>query len=160
MLIKKHSSFENISGGVTLIELLVVLAIASILLALGAGLFSTLTKSTNLDKDVAGILSQIERARNDAINSVGYSEHGVRFASTTATRFSGTSYSAGNVEAVYTLGGSALIQSVTLSNSSDSLYFNKITGKSSASGTITIILTDGSSTKTIRIYGTGFAEVQ
>lgn len=146
--------------GISLIEILFTIAIAGILIAVSVSVFSNLSNSKSLERDAQNVLSMMEKARTMSINSIGGVEHGVQVASTTAKVFSGTLFQSGNVEATYSIPAVDVISAIHLSNGTTTLYFAKLTGNASATGTISISRASGGSTKTIIIYGTGISEIQ
>lgn len=151
---------RNFSKGISLIELLMVIAIAGILISVSISVFSSLSNSQSLDRDVANVLSYIEKARAEAINSEDGVEHGVQFASSTIKVFSGTNFLSANVESTYNIPFASQISVINLSNSTTTLYFAKLTGNASATGSITISRISGGASKTIVIYATGITEIQ
>lgn len=173
--IKHKDNFEQERGMVkvlgqkafTLPEILVAIAVMAILSAIGIATFSSVLRYQSVEKDTDIVLSYVKKSRDLTINSVGNVEHGVHFASSSVSVFTGTTYSSGAETSVYVLNPRVLITSVSLSSGASSLYFNKITGEPSATGTITLSLSDdagtsssSSTTKRIMIYGTGLAEIQ
>ncbi len=144
--------------GISLIEVLIGISIMMIIGATSVVVFSRLSNATSLDRDANIVLSYVSRARTESIDSVSSLTHGIKFASTSVKVFSGTVLTTSNVEATYALLGSTRISSVSLSNATSSLYFNKLTGSPSATGTVTVSF--GSEAKTIRIYATGIAEIE
>ena len=145
--------------GFTVFEIAVAVAIGVFIGMTAVATFSGLSNSKSLDRDAVNVLSYIEKARGKAIDSVGGVEHGVKFASSYVKVFSGTSYITTNTEATYAVPVASLISSISLSNATTTLYFSKLTGNASATGTITISRGAGGS-KTIKIYATGLAEIQ
>lgn len=144
--------------GVTLIELLVVIAVTFVLTSISVSVFSGLSNSTSLDRDANIVLSYVSKARTKAIDSVNSLAHGVSFSSTGVKVFEGTTFTPESTEETYTLRSAVTISGINLSDASNSLYFNKLTGNPSATGNIVVSL--GSESKTIVIYATGIAEIQ
>lgn len=145
--------------GISVIEILVVVAILGILTAISTGLFTSLANSQSLDKETETIVSFINKARNNAINSLELTQHGVIFASSTVRVFYGTNPATAPTSTTYNVSSKDKIWNVTFGNGQSYLYFNKLTGKPNTSGTLQVRHSDNTS-KTIRIYATGFVEVQ
>jgi Tfp pilus assembly protein FimT len=143
--------------GFTAVELIISIFILIILLKVTVSVFASLSNSQSLDRDAQSVLSVIEKARTMAINSVGGSEHGVKFSAQKVEIFEGTDASAGAIEATYDLPAKSKI---TIVGGLTSLYFAKLTGNASANGTVKVEATSGGLSKTIIIYGTGISEIQ
>ncbi len=141
--------------GVTFPELIISVAIIAIISALGIGVFSSLSNRESLDADVTKIISSFEKARALAIQGDGASAHGVIVASSTVIVFQGTTISSSNREAVYNL-SKGIVSGLSFTNATTSLYFNTLTGKPSATGTITVSF--GGQNKTITVFASGLVE--
>lgn len=146
--------------GFTLIEILIVIGIGLILLSLSLTVFVDSINYHAAEKDADSVLSYIDKARNTAMNSNDFSEYGVRFASTSISIFQGTTFSTASTTMVYNLSSRVNIFNIALSNGINDLYFNKLTGKPNATGTITFKSVSGSTTKSLIIYSTGLSEIQ
>lgn len=145
--------------GISVIEVLLTIAILGILTSISVGIFSSLANSQSLDKETEIIISYINKARNNSINSLDFMAHGVSFASSTVTVFYGTNPQTAPTSTVYTLSPRETIWNVAFSNSQSYLYFNKLTGKPNTTGTLKVKHASGVE-KVITIYATGFVEVQ
>jgi prepilin-type N-terminal cleavage/methylation domain-containing protein len=143
--------------GITLIEILLVLAIVAILIAVTLPQFSKMREQQNLKNAVADVVSVLNRARSQTLASVDSSEYGVHFESGHAIIFKGTVYSAGSADNETTdILSPVSISNVTLNGTSGStgeLYFSRLYGEPSKSGTITI--SSSSFSKTVTISATG-----
>lgn len=146
--------------GISIIEILVSIAIMGILGSISVSVFSGLANSISLDKDASNIVSYINKARTESINSVNSLEHGVLFAAKKVTVFKSTIYSVANTETSYDISGKSSITAITLTGGATSLYFDKLTGAASKTGTITVTSAGGTKTKTITIYATGIIDIQ
>ncbi len=142
--------------GFTLIETLAVLFILAILSTIVFYSFSNFESGQILGKETNSVLSYLERARSESLSSLNSSPYGIYFNATSTTIFMGASYSAGSSpNEVYTLNPSVTISSISLTGGVQQLYFNQVTGIPSATGTITLSLSEATSTKTVTIYETG-----
>lgn len=150
---------KYLKKGFTIFELLIVIAISSVFVYISISVFSKLSNAESLDKEASNVISYIDKAKNDSVNSLNFEEHGVKFASSTVTIFYGKNYSGSATSSVYTLAGQDTISNVSFLNASTTIYFNKLTGEPSSTGTITISRTDGTQ-KVIAIYATGYIEIQ
>lgn len=146
--------------GITVLEVLMSIAIMGILGAMSVSVFSGLANSISLDKDASNIVSYIDKARTEAINSIDSVEHGVFFETKKVTIFRTTTYSVANAESYYDVSNKSNITSISLTGGATSLYFNKLTGAASKTGSIVVTSADGSKTKTITIYATGVIDIQ
>lgn len=148
--------------GFTLMEIVVVVAISTLLLGISLSAFTGVVNRQTIEKDTENVYAMLQKARNLAIDGVDGSQYGVRFASTTITLFKGTGYSATNpTNQVTSLGAKTEVSWINLTSGTSTIYFSKINGKPSATGTIEIILKSNSTIKeVITIHGSGLSEVQ
>ena len=141
--------------GFTTLELIIVIAILFILGGISIIGMSRISSKSYLSSDVEIVKSALLKARTMSINGVGGIEHGIYLASTSVTLFKGINIVGDETDSVYNLNHST-ISSVSFSNATTSLYFNKITGIPSASGSL--ILSGENSSTTITIYASGISE--
>lgn len=148
--------------GYSLIEVLVVIGLLTLFAGLTVSTFVSFSNYQSIDKDIDVIVSYIDKARNQTINAKDDDQYGIKFASTTVTLFRGTSYIAGSsTNQVYTVSNKVSLSSLQLTGGVTSFYFLPISGKPSATGTISYTLTNSASTtKTITVYGSGLIEAQ
>ena len=87
---------ERSLTGFTLIEILVLIAIMGTLI--GMGLFFTLDayRGSLFRSEVSVVVNLLQKARNQAINNIGQSPHGVRFESDEYVLFHRDSYGSGD----------------------------------------------------------------
>jgi prepilin-type N-terminal cleavage/methylation domain-containing protein len=143
--------------GITALEILMVLAVVGILLAIVLPQFSKIKENQILKSTVGDVLSTISKARSQTLASLNSSEYGVHFQSDQVIIFKGTSYSAGaSTNVVTSVSAPVSISNVTfggVSGVSGDVYFSRIFGAPSATGTITI--SSPTYSKTITISSTG-----
>jgi prepilin-type N-terminal cleavage/methylation domain-containing protein len=147
--------------GFTLVEMLVVLAIIAILLLIATPQFNKFRQAEVLNAASRDVLSSLEKARSNTLSSVNSSEYGVHFQSDQVIIFKGLTYSVGAVtnESI-SISEPASITNVTLggvSGSTGNVYFNRLYGAPSTTGTVTI--STSSLSKTITISATGAASM-
>lgn len=147
--------------GISAIELLIVLGIIVILAAIIIPQFGSTRQNQLLKSATIDILSTLDKARSQTLASVNSSEYGVHFQSDRVIIFTGTTYSsgAGSNETINII-APASITNVTfggVSSSSGDIYFNRISGAPSTTGTITV--SNNAQTKTITISATGAASL-
>lgn len=146
--------------GFTLAELMIVIGIMVVLAGLSAFVFVDFSNYQSLDNDSYSALSYVQKARSLASNSYNFSEYGVKVSSTSLSVFQGKTYSVASTTLIFNLSSKVVISSINLSNGSTEFYFNKITGKPNATGTITFKLNSSTTTKSIIINSTGLPEIQ
>ncbi len=140
--------------GITLIEILIVLAVIAILIAVVVPQFSRMRENQTIKNAVVDVISTISRARSSTLASIDSSEYGVHFESNQVIIFKGTSYSAVDPEnETIDITSPASISAITLSGGSTDLYFSRLTGAPSKTGTITISSTNFSKIVTISATG-------
>lgn len=147
--------------GVTIIELLVVLAVLGIIISVVIPQFSKTRENQVLKSGVQDILSSIDKARSQTLASLNSSEYGVYFEPDQIVIFKSNAF---NPDAedneIINIVTPANISNVTLnlvSGTTGEIYFNRLSGSPSKTGTITISTTNYS--KIITISATGVASV-
>ncbi len=143
--------------GYSILEILLAVAIVGIILVIATYSFSGLKNSQAMKNATGDISSATDKARSEAFASVASSEYGVHFQSNKVVIFKGTAYNASSsTNETINISSPASITNVTLngvSGTSGDVYFNKLTGTPSKTGTVTV--TVSSTTKTITISATG-----
>ena len=141
--------------GFTTLELIIAISILFILGGISIFGMSNISKKSYLSSDVETVKSAFLKARTMSINGVDGIEHGIYLSSTSVTVFKGINIIGATTDSVYNL-KHGVISSVSFSNTTTSLYFNKITGSPSASGSL--VLSGENSSTTIKIYASGISE--
>lgn len=159
---RRESRLKPLARGFSLIELLIVCSITGILVSMSISTFVNVSNNQSLEKDVNYVVSLIEKARTQTINAKSNSRYGVQFSSSTVTLFQGTTYNAASSSnSVFALSSKVEIASISLTGGTKQAAFEFITGKSSATGTVTFWLKqDHSASSTVVLYKSGFAEIQ
>jgi prepilin-type N-terminal cleavage/methylation domain-containing protein len=144
--------------GVTLLEIMIVLAIVVILIAVVVPQFSRMRENQVIKNAVADVVSTLSRARSSTLASIDSSEYGVHFQSDQVIIFKGTAYSPGDTDnEIINITSPASISNVTLggvSATSGDVYFSRLSGAPSDTGTVTISSTNFSKIITISATGT------
>jgi Tfp pilus assembly protein FimT len=147
--------------GVSALELITVISITLILIIIVFSKFSSVREGQVIKSAVEGVLSSIDRARGETLSSLNSSEYGVHFQSDKVIIFKGKVFSAGDsLNESIDLTTPASITNVTfggVSGTSGDVYFNRLSGMPSTTGTISI--NTGSYSKIITISATGSASV-
>ncbi len=144
--------------GFTVIEVLVSLSILVILFGISLGVFYAQRKAANIENDAQNVLTQLQKARNQTLSSVNNSSFGVRFTASSSALFEGTTYSQAGT--LFTFPFSSNV-TTSLTGGVTQVYFERLTGEPSATGTITFQSNAGTTTpQTIIIRATGLAEIQ
>jgi Tfp pilus assembly protein FimT len=142
--------------GITVAELLVIIAAIGLLALIVLPQFSKTRELQTLKDGVQNILSSIDKARGETLSSLNSSSYGVHFQSDKVIIFKGTVFSANdaNNETV-SFTSPASISNIALGTGVSDIYFNRLSGAPSHSGTVTISTTSYS--KIITIWATGVA---
>lgn len=150
---------NKFNTGFTLIELLVIIAILGFLSTIIIGTFIDFRKSHALEKDTELIVEVLRQARNQTISSKNASLYGVHFGTSAITLFTGSAYNASSPSnQVYPLNGTDSIVTISLLGGGNSIVFQRLSGETSQSGTITISSPSTGKTKVVTIYKTGVVE--
>jgi len=120
--------------------------------------FSKSRENQVLKNGVADILSSVNKARGNTLASLNSSEYGIHFQIDRVVIFKGTSFSSedSNNE-IINITTPANISDITLLGGVSDIYFHRLTGAPSTTGTITI--STGSYSKVITILATGVVSV-
>lgn len=140
--------------GITMIELIIVVSIIVILISITLPRFSEMRSIEVLKTATADVLSSVEKAHSESISSVDSSEYGVHFETNNVIIFKGTAYtiSAADNETIPVI-SPATISSISLTGGVVDIYFDRLTGASSATGTVTV--SNGSNSKILTISTAG-----
>ncbi len=125
--------------GFSLIELTIVIGIVAAISTIAIISFSSITKRANLNGNAQNIITTLNTARSKTISSDGASQWGVHFEIDKYALFKGVIYNAGDPNTkIYTLPSSLEISIIALNGGGADAIFDRITGKTSNYGTITI----------------------
>jgi len=159
---KKVSKSHTVKSGFSLMEVVVVTALLALILGVSIKTFSSIIAKQRVEKDTEEAYSLINRARNLTITGSENSEYGVYFATTTIVMFKGKTYNAGaqNNE-VYVFRNNSTVSLISLTGGVNYLYFAKVSGRPSATGTLEVMSANQSTLKeVITIYASGLSEIQ
>ncbi|MDE2399437.1 MAG: prepilin-type N-terminal cleavage/methylation domain-containing protein [Patescibacteria group bacterium] len=147
--------------GLSIIEIIVAVAILGIIFLVVIPQFSKIRDNQVIKSAVQDTLSAIDKARTETLSSLNSSEYGVHFQSDQVIIFKGKVFSAGDANnEIFGITAPASITNVTFggtSGVSGDIYFNRLSGAPSTTGTITI--SNNSFSKIITISATGVASV-
>ncbi|OHA01742.1 MAG: hypothetical protein A3C11_00080 [Candidatus Sungbacteria bacterium RIFCSPHIGHO2_02_FULL_49_12] len=124
--------------GFTLIEILTTLAALAIIVSIVYGAFSSFRTFTAVDEAASEILSTLRLAQSKTLASVSNAQYGVRILSDRLTVFRGATYS--DVSAIETvfLRPIITVADVTLAGGGTDIVFDRLTGRTSMTGTIRV----------------------
>ncbi len=144
--------------GVSLIEIIIVIAVLAIIAALSMTALKGTLNAEALDKDTEAVISMLREARGNTISSQGGTQYGVYFSMTEAVLFTGATYDAAtstNRSAAFS-GRTDIVTAIT---GGSTVVFQRLTGQTAHSGTITVRLkSDLTKTKVVIVYPTGLIE--
>jgi Tfp pilus assembly protein FimT len=148
----------NFSSGFTLLETAIILSITVLLVIMIIPSFKNVGGSEALDTATMSVIAVLNEAKSQAVSSKGASDpsvqYGVRILNNKLISFKNT-YGTENKETTI----SNLVTISTSTGIGTDIFFNNVSGYTSASGTITVtVLNDTSKNTTIRIYNTGAVE--
>lgn len=144
--------------GFSIIEILVVLALMTVLISITLVAFVSSRKNESLKSDTETVVQILQQARSQTISSKNASSYGVNFATSSLTLFPGTTYSSSNSANLVTALTKNTTISTTLPGGTSALVFNRITGEINQSSTVTIVVSNDTSSTTIKVYKTGIIE--
>lgn len=140
--------------GFTLIEILVVIAIIGILATISSLSFSSFRERQIIQSSTEEVLTVFSKARNQTLSSLNSLNYGVHVSSGAVTLFSGGSYVSGTSSNEVIVLDSSVSISSNLSGGVTDVVFDKLTGATSQSGTLTLSTSSGLQ-KIITITATG-----
>ena len=142
-----------------MLEVLVVVAIMGILATFIVIAYSKFNSMQALDKNTALVSSVLNQARSLTLSSKGNTQYGVHFDTDGIVLFAGSSYVAGNPDNNSIALGSAVAVSVSLLGGENDVIFERLTGKTGQSGSVTLsLISDPTSVKSLTIFGTGIIQ--
>lgn len=137
-------------------ELLIVIAVMTVILSISFYFFSGVGKNDALEKDVAGLTSFIRDARLLSVTSKNSSAFGIHLENNRAVLFEGNVYVAGGPnEKIIEFSKYIYMSAHALNTAGSDIVFERLTGSTSDFGTVTLSLTDDSTSSTITILRTG-----
>ncbi|MEK7596655.1 MAG: prepilin-type N-terminal cleavage/methylation domain-containing protein [Patescibacteria group bacterium] len=141
----------------TLMEVLVVLAITTIIATISVASFAEFSKREALDASATAIVAGLRDARAETLASVGGLQYGIAVSPDKFIFFQGTTYdSLATTNKIFNFS-----PYVRASSSISTVVFQRLTGNSTASGTIDVyLISDPTVKRTISIGGTGFVNIQ
>ncbi len=148
--------FTVYTKGFTLIEVLIVLILSILISSIVYTSFSSLQDRQILDAEVDQVVSYIQKARIDSLNSKGGDSHGIIFGTSTITVIE---VSGATTTHVYTLNNRVVLATSTLGTTT--LTFARISGLPSVTGTTTYTYSVGGKVKgtsTVVINGLGVTD--
>ncbi len=153
-------SIFNFQKGLSLIEILLVIAIATLLTGFVALSLGKVNASEALDKNADLVISVLNEARSMTLSSVGDTRYGVHFDANQAVLFQGASYnSAASTNVPTQINALVTIQNISLAGGGSNVIFDRLTGKTSYTGSIQVALKSATTTyKTITIASTGVVD--
>jgi prepilin-type N-terminal cleavage/methylation domain-containing protein len=145
--------------GFTVLEIIIVITLMTLLMTFVVMSFKKFNSQQALNKATGVVVTVLNQARTLTLASKGNSQYGVHIDPTRIVLFTGASYSAANSSNIPITPNSLVSLSYSLSGGGNNVIFQRLTGKTTQSGTITLtLIADASSTKSITIYGTGVVQ--
>mgnify|MGYP001594673516 CR=1 FL=1 len=142
-------------------EILIVVSVLGILFLITLPQFSKIKENQVLKNTTGDIISTLHDAQSKTLASLSSSSYGVYFQSDKIITFKGTVFSVGDVNnKTINIISPASISNVTLggvSSSTGDVYFERLSGVPSKTGTITISMPSAS--KIVTISATGAVSV-
>lgn len=145
--------------GFTAVEILIGLAVVLVIFSIALGPLKSFRDNQILASDTENVLSLLKEARSQTVFSKNSSQYGVRFEPGRAVLFPGTIFSEPNANnKELPLHNGLTISNWSLNGGGQEVVFERLTGKTSQFGSVTISLKNNpAKVKIINIGETGIA---
>lgn len=152
-----HHQNYKLASGFTLLEVIIVVGILSLLSVAGFLSLRQSVERINLDTTSHDILTTLQLARTRTLSSQDQTVYGVHFETTQYVLFKGSSYSPSSTDnEPRTLPTGVEIHNVNLAGASNEVIFERLTGSTSQTGTISLRQTNyPSNFRTINVLASG-----
>jgi Tfp pilus assembly protein FimT len=143
--------------GIGIVEILVTIAIIGVIATFAIPEYSKMKKNETLKTATSDIVSTLNKARSQTLDSLDSSEYGVHFETDKVTVFKGTVFSATDSKnQIIEIISPVVISNISLMNGASDIYFNRLTGVPNITGSIIIsIPSDQNLKRIINISSTG-----
>ncbi|MEK7610642.1 MAG: prepilin-type N-terminal cleavage/methylation domain-containing protein [Patescibacteria group bacterium] len=147
--------------GFTLIEMLMVIGLLALAVGIVLAPFVSFRSQQALSGGAGELAALITSARAKTLASEGDTVYGVHLEVSRATLFAGSTYVAGAASnQVLELNSLLTLSTISLNGGGVDMIFNRLTGKTSQSGTLTVTLSsDVAQAKTVTVSATGVITV-
>ena len=147
----------RLAKGMSAVELLVVIGVLGLIAAVTTTAYVNSSKSEAMTSSASALTTALRDARAQTLASVGASQYGVKVDADRFTFFKGSSFSSS------TPGNSTYMISswIKASSTAQTFVFERVTGNSTASGTIDVYVASSPQTKKrITVQSTGLISIQ
>lgn len=144
--------------GFTILETLMVIAILAVLATFVVMSFKNFNSAQALNKDAGLVVSVLNQARVLTLASRNNYQYGAHIATGQIVLFRGGSYSSSTTTNTTLSFNSGVSASTSLTGGGSDVIFERLTGKTSDNGTITLSLSGSTTTKSITIFSTGVVQ--
>ncbi len=135
------------SKGFSFMELVVVIGILALLSLITFQLFRTFTSAESLMKDARQVVSELNKAQSLTLSSKDADQYGVHLETSRITLFKGALYiSTSTTNISSTLSPLVRISPISLAGGGSDVIFQRLTGETTQTGTITLSLVSSAST--------------
>lgn len=144
----------------TLIEIVIVVAILAMSITLITAWTLRTLSTAGLQANYEALSGTLRKSQSAALSSVGGSDHGIRFSTTTYTTFVGPTYDGSDPDTreTFTLSPEIEFTNISLNGATNDLVFQKGSGETGQYGTITIEHTAESQPTLITISALGLID--
>jgi type II secretory pathway pseudopilin PulG len=144
--------------GITVLELMAVVVILTIFISIALPQFSKMRENQIIKSATEDVISVINKAKSETLASVDSSEYGIHFQADKIIIFKGKVYSAIDPNNESTdISSPASISGINLTGGVYNLYFNRLSGVPSVSGTVTV--STPSLSKVVQISNIGLVSI-
>lgn len=151
---------ERVERGFTMIEIIVVIGVLMLISSGATILFLSTLANNQREVIVNEIISSLRESQSRAMNGENQSEFGIYFEEHKYVTFSGSTYVEGNPDnTVNLLPAGVTIRNINF-NSTDFVYYERMTGETNYEGSIDIAVIGTSGAKRISVNKLGIVNLE
>ena len=143
--------------GLSFFEILIAVAVITLVSTLSISAFTSFRRAKAIDVTMSQTVSLLNKARHQTLDAKNGYAYGVRFNTDYIYLYQGSFSSSTPVQTV-ALDPFVKISAMNLAGGTNDVRFTRLTGETTATGTVSISLRNNTGTSTITIYQSGLVQ--